>query len=79
MPQLILPLIPQGASAINQRVSVFRDEDSWTYFIGAYPVYWHRNGDQKTFRFVSSQLIQSNPGRGGRWKYNGLSGFPKAA
>ena len=63
MPQLILPLIPQGATAINQRVSVFRDEDSWTYFIGAYPVYWHRSGDQKTFRFVSSQLIQSGAAR----------------
>jgi DNA-binding MarR family transcriptional regulator len=63
MPQLILPLIPQGATPINQRVSVFRDEDSWTYFIGAYPVYSHRSGDQKTFRFVSSQLIQSGAAR----------------
>ena len=63
MPQLILPLIPQGATPINQRVSVFRDEDSWTYFIGAYPVYSHRSGDQKMFWFVSSQLIQSGAAR----------------
>ena len=48
MPQLILPIIPKGATEINQLVSVYRDEDRWTYFVGTYPIFtmkisWGKN------------------------------------
>jgi len=59
MPQLILPLIPHGATQINNLVSVWRDPESWTYFLGTYPIYSHRKSDQRMFRLVTSQLIDS--------------------
>jgi transposase len=59
MLQQILPLIPRGATQINGLVSVWRDEHCWTYFIGAHPIYSHKNTDQRMFRLVTSQLIES--------------------
>ena len=57
--QLILPCIPRGATEINNVVGVFRDDDTWTYFLGSYPVYSHKADDQKMFRLFTSQLIES--------------------
>ena len=58
MPQQILPLIPRGATEINGLVSVWRDEERWTYFIGTYPIYTHDKTDQRMFRLITSQLIE---------------------
>jgi hypothetical protein len=52
-------MIPPGATEINHRVCVWRGEDRWTYFLGAYPVYAHGLDDQRMFRMVTSQLIDS--------------------
>jgi hypothetical protein len=57
--QLILPMIPHGATEINDRVCVWRGEDRWSYFLGTYPVYSHHAHDQRMFRLVTSQLIDS--------------------
>jgi len=46
MPQQILPLIPRGATQINGLVSVWRDTESWTYFLATHPIYSHRKTDQ---------------------------------
>lgn len=59
MPQQILPLIPRGATPINRMVSVWRDDESWTYFLALYPIYSHKPNDQRMFRLVTSQLIDS--------------------
>ncbi len=59
MPQQILPLIPHGATEINGLVSVWRDEERWTYFIGTYPIYSHNKIDQRMFRLITSQMIDS--------------------
>ena len=59
MSQRILPLIPRGATQINTMVSVWRDDESWTYFLATHPIYTHRQGDHRMFRLVTSQLIQS--------------------
>ena len=59
MPQLILPLIPRGATQINGLVSVWRDDENWTYFYGTHPIYSHRKSDQPMFRWVTSQLVDS--------------------
>ena len=57
--QLILPMIPPGATEINHRVCVFRDEQRWTYFVGTYPIYSHGANNTRMFRMVTSQLIDS--------------------
>jgi len=59
MPQQILPLIPRGATEINGLVSVWLDEERWTYFIGTYPIYSHNKTDQRMFRMITSQMIDS--------------------
>ena len=59
MPQRILPLIPHGATQINGLVSVWRNDESWTYFLATHPIYSHRKTDQRMFRLITSQLIDS--------------------
>lgn len=59
MPQRILPLIPHGATQINGLVSVWRNDESWTYFLATQPIYSHRKTDQRMFRLITSQLIDS--------------------
>jgi transposase len=59
MPQQILPLIPHGATQINGLVSVWRDDDYWTYFLATNPIYNHRSNDHRMFRFVTAQLVES--------------------
>ena len=59
MPQRILPLIPRGATQINGLVSVWRDDESWTYFLATHPIYSHRKNDHRMFRLITSQLIES--------------------
>jgi transposase len=57
--QLLLPTIPDGATQISALVSVWREAEQWTYFVGTYPIYWHRADDRRMFRLVSSQLIHA--------------------
>jgi hypothetical protein len=59
MSQQILPLIPPGATEISGLVSVWRDEERWTYFLGTYPIYSHDKTDQRMFRLITSQMIDS--------------------
>jgi len=57
MPQQILPLIPRGATQINGLVSVWRNDESWTYFLATHPIYSHSKNDHRMFRLTTSQLI----------------------
>lgn len=59
MNQTILPLIPAGTTTINEIVCVFKDEECWTYFLGAYPIYSHAANDLKMFRLTAAQLIDT--------------------
>ena len=59
MPQRILPLIPRGATQIIGLFSVWRDDESWTYFLSTHPIYSHRPEDHRMFRMITSQLIES--------------------
>ena len=59
MLQQILPLIPRGATEINGLVSVWCDEERWTYFIGTYPTYSHDKTNQRMFRLTISLIIES--------------------
>jgi len=57
IPQAILPLIPAGASPINDTISVYRDEKRWVYFAGISPIGCHASGDVRAFRLFTSHLI----------------------
>ncbi len=54
-----MPLIPPGATPINEHVSVWRDEKTWTYFVGHQPVHRHESDDLRLFRLTVAQLIDS--------------------
>jgi hypothetical protein len=55
--QLLIPMIPHGATEINNQVCVWRGEDRWTYFLGTHPIYSHQGNDHRMFRMVTSLLI----------------------
>ena len=57
MPQTLLPLIPDGATQINDLVSVIREDDQWTYFHGAHPIFSHAQNDHRSFRMFTAQLV----------------------
>ena len=57
MPQLLLPLIPDGASQINDALSVVRENGVWTYFLGIWPMFQHDESDRRSFRMFTSQLV----------------------
>lgn len=60
MNQLLLPFVSPGITQINSMVSVWEENDRWTYFLGEFPVYSHRADDQRMFRLTIAQLIESN-------------------
>jgi transposase len=57
MPQALLPLVPHGATPINDSLSVVRQQGQWTYFLGVRPVFGHDEEDQLSFRMFTAQLI----------------------
>jgi len=57
VPQALLPLIPDGATQINARISVVQDDGQWTYFCGVLPMFQHRSDDRAAFRMFTAQLI----------------------
>jgi len=59
MQQLILPIIPEGATEINDHVCVWRGEERWTYFMGTHPIYSHQASNQRMFRLITALLIDT--------------------
>ena len=56
MPQALLPMIPDGATPINDLISVVRQNNRWTYFCGVQPVFQHAEDDRRAFRMFTAQL-----------------------
>jgi len=56
VPQILLPIIPYGATPINNLISVVRQDKQWTYFCGIQPVFQHPDDDLKSFRMFTAQL-----------------------
>ena len=56
MPQALLPLIPHGATPINDLISVVREGQKWTYFFGIQPVFQHPENDRRSFGMFTAQL-----------------------
>ena len=57
MPQVILPLVPEGATSISDIVSVYRSEERWTYFMGIHALFSHAPEDLRSFRMIIGQLV----------------------
>lgn len=57
--QTILPMIPEGATPINDVVSVVQEKGMWRYYLGVWPMYCHEANDQDGFRCICAQLITS--------------------
>ena len=57
MPQAFLPLIPDGATGISDRISVAQENQQWTYFCGIAPVFRHAQDDRRSFCMFTAQLI----------------------
>ena len=57
MPQALLPLLPDGATRINDRISVVRQDGTWTYFCGVDPIFRHPEHETESFRMFTAQLV----------------------
>jgi transposase len=57
MPQVHLPLFPEGSSDINSHLAFQKRDGKVTYFYGEHPVFCHEQRDLASFRMFTSQLI----------------------
>ena len=59
MPQLQLPIFPDGLTHINNLIGFEKREGRVYYFHGILPVFSHEEDDIESFRFIISQLVVS--------------------
>ena len=59
MPQLQLPIFPEGSTHINQNLGFVKKDKTVTYIYGSLPVFSHDVDDMQTFRMFTSQLYVS--------------------
>ena len=59
MPQLHLPLFPDGVTHITNELAFEKRDGRITYFNGHMPVFSHAESDVATFRMITSQFCQS--------------------
>jgi hypothetical protein len=57
MPQLQLPIFPEGLTSITEDLAFQREDGQVVYFDGLMPVFQHDEKDLKSFRVFTSQLI----------------------
>ena len=57
MPQLQLPIFPEGLISITEDLAFQREDGKVVYFHGLMPVFQHGEKDLKSFRMFTSQLI----------------------
>jgi biotin operon repressor len=57
VPQVLLPVIPDGATSVNDCLSIVREDGLWTYFYGLHPVFAHEERDRRSFRMYTAQLV----------------------
>jgi hypothetical protein len=56
MPQLHLPMFPNGVIHITEQLAVMKKDGAVTYFNGHMPVFSHGENDINTFRMITSQF-----------------------
>jgi len=64
MPQVHLPIFPEGSNDINDHLAFEKRDRNVTYFYGAHPVFTHHQDDLRSFRMFTSQLIASGSATG---------------
>jgi len=57
VPQALLPLIPDGATQINDRISVVKEGGYWIYCCGVNPIFNHAADDHTAFQWFTASLI----------------------
>ena len=57
MPQLQLPMFPDGLTSITEDLAFHREDGKVVYFHGLMPVFQHGEKDLRSFRMFTSQLI----------------------
>jgi hypothetical protein len=57
MPQMQLPVFPNGSVEINDGLACRSEEDQVIYYNGHLPVFTHRKDDLASFRLFTAQLI----------------------
>lgn len=57
MPQLQLPIFPDGVCSITNDLAFHRENGEVVYFSGLQPVFRHEQKDLRSFRMFTSQLI----------------------
>ena len=59
MPQLQLPVFPDGVTHITNQLAFMKKDGQITYFNGHMPVFSHAESDIATFRMITSQFCVS--------------------
>ena len=57
MPQALLPYFPEECTLINQHLGVQMRDKVVYYFNGQMPIFQHPEGDNNSFRLITSQLV----------------------
>jgi transposase len=57
MPQMHLPIFPEGVTHITPVLAFIKKDGRVTYFNGHMPVFIHDEHDLRTFRMITSQFI----------------------
>src|SRR2546427_747341 len=59
MPQLQLPIFPAGVTEINSQIAVQKEAGRVCYIHGHLPVFQHEVQDVRSFRMLTSQMIDT--------------------
>lgn len=57
MPQIQLPLFPEGSTAITPHLGVLVEGEDVVYLNGHLPVFTHQKNDLRSFRFFTSKMV----------------------
>ena len=56
MPQMVLPIFPEGCTPITPVLTFAKKDGQVTYFYGLLPVFTHDEDDVRSFRMITSQF-----------------------
>ncbi len=59
MPQMLLPIFPDGCTEIGSGLTFGKKDGQVTYFLGVLPVFTHDEDDIRSFRMITSQFCES--------------------
>lgn len=56
MPQMVLPIFPEGSTYVTPELTFQRKDGQVTYFHGLMPVFIHDEDDMRSFRMITAQF-----------------------